>query len=69
MPGEKVFHTDQERIEIMTKRSAVYEPWVAETMKRLSESVGGPGIADKWRRVLTDPQGAKQAQFKRRRRG
>jgi hypothetical protein len=63
MPGEKVFNTDLERNEIMNTRGAVYEPWVVETWRRHSESIGGPAIAESFRKNLLDPLGAKQVAY------
>ena len=63
MPGQKVFLTDQARTNSMNAGSALYEPWVVETWRRHSESIGGPAIAEAVRKNLLDPLGAKQRAY------
>ena len=60
MPGRKVFNSREERIALW-KKGAIIEPWVVETWRQHSEAIGGPAIAELFRKNLIDPDGARQA--------
>ena len=68
MPGKQVFLTkeqEQKHLEnyeaTKTGWSTPYQPWVVETWRRHSESIGGPAIAAEFRKNLLDSEGARRA--------
>jgi hypothetical protein len=60
MPGQQVFHTQEEYVKIWEKRQAVFQPWVVETWRRHCEAIGAGPIAEKWRQALRDPAGVRR---------